>query len=129
MATVIVLQHLLEIRVRNPQPETVEFTRRDVADLEGWSTEGCRAVACTSETGQFAMLYKGDHAWASWGVVRKPRGVLLWNCVTLRDIGVFPTMADALAATGNHHVYSQNVLHLAAAGGVHPAALRRQRVR
>ena len=74
------------------------LTFRDRADLEAWAMRGRRAVLVASETGMFAMLHQDGQAWASWGVVRQSCRVLVWDCVTLVDIGRYLTMADALAA-------------------------------
>lgn len=75
-----------------------EFTLRDRADLDEWTASDRRVSLCSSETGTFAMLYLEGMRWASWGVVRQGRSVLLWDCVTLADVGQFPSMFDALAA-------------------------------
>lgn len=103
MGTVIRLSGVLGTRfiatprqpARGSQPG---FTLRDRADLEAWAVQGRRAVLVASETGLFAMLYQDGHTWASWGVVRQLRRVLVWDCVTLVDIDRCATMADALAA-------------------------------
>lgn len=57
-----------------------------------------RIALCSCDMGAFAMLYQNGSPWASWGIVRQDRTVLLWDCVTLGDIGRFPTMIDALRA-------------------------------
>lgn len=75
-----------------------EFTLRDRADLDEWSAGNRPVSLCSSEMGTFAMLYQEGMRWASWGVVRQGRKILLWDCVTLADIGRFRSMFDALAA-------------------------------
>ena len=76
------------------------FTSRDRNDLARWSTSGRRAVVWDSDPAPFAMLYDGDLPWASWAVSRQDGGVLLWDCVSLEDLGRFTCMVDALAALG-----------------------------
>ncbi|RZM34314.1 MAG: hypothetical protein EOP67_17740 [Sphingomonas sp.] len=83
---------------RGPAARLAEFTARDRSDLEQWMTAGRRVSMCACEFGAFAMLYRDDAAWATWGVVRQERTVLVWDCVTLADIGRFPSMFDALTA-------------------------------
>jgi hypothetical protein len=50
------------------------------------------------EPSDFAQLYEGSAAWASWAIARQDGLLLVWDCVTLADIGRFGRMADALAA-------------------------------
>ena len=93
------------------------FTLRDRADLDDWSSADIRISICSSDTGPFAMLYRAGQSWASWGVVRQGRSVLLWDCITLADIGRFPSMIDALAAVpvADFPTPAPNVFHLPAA--------------
>ena len=67
--------------------------------------------------GCFAMVYRAGASWASWGVARQGRSGLLWDCVTLADIGRFPSMIDALAALpiDEMPVPVQNIIHFTAA--------------
>ena len=79
------------------------FTARDRAELERWASTGRRVVLYDWETVPFAMLHDGATPWASWAVarehgVREGGSVLVWNCVSLEDLGRFGCMADALAA-------------------------------
>ena len=106
MSDVIGLADFIQSRVvraptslanRHGYPQT-GFTLRDREDLEEWSSIHHRVSICTSDMGSFAMVYEAGRPWASWGVVRQGRSVLLWECVTLADIGSFPSMIDALAA-------------------------------
>ena len=83
---------------RGPAVHLAEFTARDRGDLEEWMATDRRVSMCACEFGVFAMLYRGGASWAAWGVVRQERTVLVWDCVTLADIGRFPSMFDALAA-------------------------------
>lgn len=83
---------------RGPAVSLAEFTARDRGDLEEWMAAGRHVSMCVCEFGVFAMLYRGGAPWAAWGVVRQERTVLVWDCVTLADIGRFPSMFDALAA-------------------------------
>lgn len=83
---------------------TVEpgFTARDRAELERWASAGRRIVLCDGESAPFAMLHDGASPWASWAVARQDPheggAVLVWNCVSLEDLGRFGCMADALSA-------------------------------
>ncbi len=106
--------HAPESRQRN-QPTS--FTRRDREDLDDWSSKDHRVSICSSDMGSFAMVYRAGASWASWGVVRQGRSVLLWDCVTLADIGRFPSMIDALTAlpTDVSPVPVENIIHFTAA--------------
>lgn len=84
--------------VLRPARNQASFTPRDRADLSDWSARGYRVAMCSSEMGAFAMLYQDGAPWASWGLVRQGREILLWDCVTLADIGRYRSMAAALAA-------------------------------
>ena len=77
-------------------PASPTFTLRDRAELGAWSGVGRRAVIISCDIGAFAMLYELGRSWASWGIVRQPRGILLWNCVSHADVDRFDTVADAL---------------------------------
>ena len=85
-------------RQRAREPGEPWFSLRDRDDLDAWASHGRRAVLVSSEMGMFAMLHEGGQTWASWGIVRQSRGLLVWNCITLADVDRFATMADALAA-------------------------------
>ncbi|MDT7952347.1 MAG: hypothetical protein RQ966_12665 [Acetobacteraceae bacterium] len=106
MSTVIGLADVLGTQIQRGSPGLKNwskrqfdgFTPRDRDDLAKWSV-GDRLVSISgSDMGTFAMLYEGKRPWASWGVVRQGRSVLLWDCVTHADIGLFASMIDALAA-------------------------------
>lgn len=121
MNGVIGFADFLESRAcKTPNPlgqQSAGFTLRDREDLEEWAN-GDRSVSfCSSDTGSFAMLYQSGRPWASWGVVRQGRSVLLWDCVTLADIGRFSSMIDALAAVPIDELAAPvtNVIHFAAA--------------
>jgi hypothetical protein len=62
------------------------------------------------------MMYVAGRPWASWGVVRQGRSVLLWDCVTHVDIGLFPSMIAALAAvpSDDFPVEVANIIEFAA---------------
>ena len=125
MSDVIGFTEFLEKRVlRAPQAsaarqtqQQTSFTLRDSEDLKDWSSAEHRVSICHSDMGPFAMLYEAERPWASWGVVRQGRSVLLWDCVTLADIGLFPSMIDALAAVpiDDFPAPVANVLQFAAA--------------
>lgn len=81
------------------QPPTPPgFTARDLAELERWASAERRVALCSGESSAFAMLYVGPTPWASWAVTRQDGAVLVWNCVSLADLGRFACMAAALAA-------------------------------
>ncbi len=50
------------------------------------------------ERGDYALVYQPGAVWASWGLNREAKGVVLWECAYGRDLDVFPTMKAALAA-------------------------------
>ena len=77
-------------------PVPPSFTIRDRRELDMWSGVGRRAVIISCEIGNFAMLYDHGNSWASWGVVRQPRGILLWNCVSHADVDRFESVFDAI---------------------------------
>jgi len=79
---------------------TAGFTCRDLMDLQNWDDGGCRLEVdpCADWTGQFAMIYQGEEPWASWAISREGGRILVWDCVTLADIGRFDGMRQALAA-------------------------------
>lgn len=77
------------------------FSPRDLAELERWSSGERRFALDDGEAGPFATLYFGRLPWASWAVARQDGEVLVWNCITLGDLGRFACMSDALAAIRN----------------------------
>lgn len=70
------------------------LTGRDRLDLHHWAASGHRVEV----TDKFAMIYRGDEPWAAWAIGRDGGLLLVWDCVTLADIGRFATMPEALAA-------------------------------
>ena len=125
MSEVIGLAEYVQGRVfRSPHSmdlrhSQIGFTGRDRADLDEWSSSAHRVSMCSSEMGMFAMVYEAGRPWASWGVVRQGRVVLLWDCVTLADIGRFSSMFDALAAVPVDEPLApvENIIHFATARG------------
>ncbi len=86
-----------------PRAARPGFTRRDLAELEGWARGERSFTLEEGEAGPFAMLYPRAMPWAAWGVARQDSGgadgsVLVWDCVTLADLGRFACMQEALAA-------------------------------
>ncbi len=73
------------------------FTPRDLAELTRWAGEERRFALHEDGSDMFALLYSGAAPWASWGVAREGDAVLLWNCVSLADVGCFRSMVEALA--------------------------------
>lgn len=75
------------------------FTCRDLMDLQRWDGEGRLEVDPVADrTGQYAMIYRGEEPWASWAITREGGRILVWDCVSLADIGRFNSMREALAA-------------------------------
>ena len=78
------------------------FTCRDLLELNEWDSRGRRVEVDRCEDlsglGQFAMIYGHDEPWASWAVSREGARILLWDCITLADVGRFETMRETLAA-------------------------------
>ena len=78
--------------------ETPGFTARDRLELARWQANGCRRVVHETDPLEFAMLYEGKATCASWAMARQDGYLLVWNCVTLIDLGRFSSMLNALAA-------------------------------
>jgi hypothetical protein len=92
------------IQFRGRQVEA-RFTARDLLEFERWRA-GERRIevdGCENDgPGQFAMVYDGEQSWASWAIARENGKVLVWDCVTLSDLGRFECMHQALAALLGH---------------------------
>lgn len=102
------------------------FTARDRAELDRWASADRRLVFCDGDGAPFAMLHDGATPWASWAVARQDGAVLVWNCVSLEDLGHFASMADALStvlgAFKDESLQASNIIPFAAARarlGVH----------
>ena len=76
------------------------FTCRDLVELQDWDTGGRRIEVdpCADRMGQYAMIYRGQEPWASWAITREGGRVLVWDCISLADVGRFDCMRDALDA-------------------------------
>ncbi len=76
------------------------FTSRDLIELNGWETPDHRVEIdeAGEPLGQFAMMFQAGEPWASWAVSRDGATILVWDCVSLADIGRFETMQAALQA-------------------------------
>ncbi|GAC1342625.1 MAG: hypothetical protein NVSMB18_16970 [Acetobacteraceae bacterium] len=87
---------------------TAGFTCRDLMEFARWPGRGRRVevdegAKCDS-LGQFAMIHEGSDPWASWAISREGGQVRLWDCISLADLGVFTSVAAALAALpGNEY--------------------------
>ncbi len=92
MGTVIRLANL-----KSDRASLATFTLRDRCDLEGWVEPDRHMTIVSCDMGSFALLYRAGTPWASWGIARQDRVVVVWDCVSLTDIGRFPSMSDALA--------------------------------
>jgi hypothetical protein len=79
---------------------TVGFTCRDLMEIQEWDGGDRRIEVDPSvdSNGQFAMIYEGEAPWASWAISRQGSRILVWDCVTLADVGWFGGMRQALAA-------------------------------
>ena len=73
------------------------FTPRDRFELERWADGERRVVVHEEQAETFALLYASELPWASWGLSRVDGKVLLWDCVSLEDIGRFGSVAEALS--------------------------------
>jgi hypothetical protein len=76
------------------------FTSRDLMDLQHWHCAGRRLEIdkLVEGIGQYAMIYRDDEPWASWAIAREAGRILVWDCISLADLGRFDCMQDALAA-------------------------------
>jgi hypothetical protein len=59
-------------------------------------------VETDAGTVDFVLVYGADSPWARWGLARRGGAVTLWRCSDGDDLGVFETMAEALAALERH---------------------------
>ena len=50
----------------------------------------------------FVLVYGPVTSWARWGLTRGRAGVLLWECASGADLGVFATMSEALVELEEH---------------------------
>lgn len=83
------------------------FTMADKMECLRWEARdhaGARLALHTRraddppEVGEFASIYPAEDPWAAWGAVRTGRAISVWRARDGRDIGVFATMGEALAA-------------------------------
>ncbi len=92
---------------------TNRFTLRDRLDLDRWgeiaqTRGGVRLIVHErqdgdpSDVGNYAAVYAAGCCWASWGLSRRPGGIVVWNSVTGRDRGRFASVHDALAWVLDH---------------------------
>ena len=49
-----------------------------------------------SDVGNYVAVYAAGCCWASWGLSRRPGGIVVWDSVTGLDSGRFASMHDAL---------------------------------
>src|SRR3954452_24073009 len=89
------------IQFRGGQAEGIGFTPVDLLSLRLWD-KGDRRLELDppggASGGQFAMIFDADQPWASWAIGRENGKLLVWDCVSLADLGRFDTMRQALAA-------------------------------
>ncbi|MEJ1975242.1 MAG: hypothetical protein WDN49_03425 [Acetobacteraceae bacterium] len=50
------------------------------------------------EDGDFVLVYRSGDRWARWGAARQGTHILLWRCANGAEVGIFPTMRQALDA-------------------------------
>jgi hypothetical protein len=50
------------------------------------------------EDGDFVLIYRMGDRWARWGAARQGAHILLWRCANGAEVGIFPTMQEALDA-------------------------------
>ena len=50
------------------------------------------------EEGDFVLIYRMGDRWARWGAARQGSQILLWRCANGVEVGIFPTMREALDA-------------------------------
>ncbi len=80
------------------------FTWRDRINLLEWAeTAGALGICRVSlerpeaEMGDFALFYDATTEWARWAVARDGGGYLLWSPNSGETVGLFPSLAAALA--------------------------------
>lgn len=97
---------IIAFRPRSTTPDN-RFTLADKMEVLRWEAADATDLRLTiftrqdsdpPEVGEFANIYPADDRWAAWGAVRQGRRINVWRARDGRDIGHFPTMADALQA-------------------------------
>ena len=89
------------------RPAIGRLLTRDKIEVCRWETicshpEICRIVlheginAGEQSINDFVLVYGPVTSWARWGLTRVHAGILLWECATGGDVGVFATMGEAL---------------------------------
>lgn len=84
------------------------FTLRDRLDLDRWAeiaqARGGARLAVherqdgdPSDVGNYAAVYAAGCCWSSWGLSRRPGGIVVWNSATGRDRGRFASVHEALS--------------------------------
>ncbi len=48
------------------------------------------------EDGDFVLIYRTGDRWSRWGAARQGAHILLWRCANGAEVGVFPSMQEAL---------------------------------
>ena len=48
------------------------------------------------ESADYVCAHWVGESWSRWGFARANAGVFAWNTISSKDMGVFPTMAEAL---------------------------------
>ena len=85
-------------------PTAAGFSSPDLIELLAWQADGRYLVIEPGMRGDapdqagFALVYRDDEPWASWGISRQGMGILMWDCVTHADIGRFDGVQAALDA-------------------------------
>lgn len=92
----------------DPHDTAWRFTALDRIALLTWQhMDGCGYTRMVLEDGgtgtgpdssSYALLYRHDSPWATWGLTRRPDGVLAWRCSDGASVGMFSSMEGALAS-------------------------------
>ena len=86
---------------------TNRFTARDRVELEHWTEIAQqrgfdrlvlheRQEGDAADVGNYLAIYAAGCTWASWGLSRRPGGIVAWDSVSGLDRGRFRSMHDAL---------------------------------
>ncbi len=76
-----------------------------------------RLDADPPELGNYLALYAAGESLASWGLMRRGSGVVLWHCGTGRDLGCFVSVREALLSLPQERCrHAVSGLHAVAVG-------------
>lgn len=117
---------------------TNRFTLHDRIELQRWTEIARergfdrlvlheRLESDPSDVGNFVAVYAGGCCWASWGLSRRPDGIVAWDSVSGLDRGLFRSMHDALSWVLEHRADPARRTLRHAAFGDEPEAMVRPR--